>query len=161
MLNFFVVVFFVNFFGERFVVIVVYERCGYCVCDLWWKKNVIGICGGNFDYFVEEDYEIGELSLDVEIVKYMFYFIVNFLFYWSFFFFLNKLCFRFIVFVYLYYFEFFLFFFKWRRFKVKVGVVLFVCKVVGKKFEWSDKESFLNCFVIFGSVCYNLLFFCW
>ena len=69
-----------NFLGERFVATVPYERGGYRVRYLRRKKNVTGTCGGNFDYLVEEDYEIGEPSLDAEIVKYMSHSIANFLF---------------------------------------------------------------------------------
>ena len=78
--NLSVAVFLANFLGERFVATVAYERRGYRVRDLRGKKNVTGTCGGNFDYLVEEDYEIGEPSLDAEIVKYMSHSIANFLF---------------------------------------------------------------------------------
>lgn len=75
-----VAVFLANSLGERFVATVAYERRGYRVRDLRREKNVTGTCRGNLDYLVEEDYKIGEPSLDAEIVKYMSHSIANFLF---------------------------------------------------------------------------------
>ena len=65
--------------GESFVAPVPDERRGNCVRDLRREENVTGTCGGNFDDFVEEDYEIGKPSLNAQIVKYMSYSVADFL----------------------------------------------------------------------------------
>lgn len=71
MLDFFIFVFFGNFFREWFVVFIVYKWCRNCIGDLGRKKYVFSICCRDFNYFVEEDNKVSKLSLNVEVIKYM------------------------------------------------------------------------------------------
>lgn len=60
-----------NCFGEGFVASIANKRGRNSIGDLRGKENVTGTSCADFDNFVEEDYEIGEPSLNAQVVKYM------------------------------------------------------------------------------------------